>query len=273
MCGFGEVSVERLERCQGKRYYLVSANSSQQRGGLAINCCDYDEIKHYDSGIFNAKYKTNLAGKVVEIARQEYPEQIVSSFRDGEYTTVQTLESIVLYRLFGQYRSQGMVSGLRGARLGGSFASTEFAESIIDAKLRLALDPTWFNTKMYEAQLQIPSGTTLSIGTVASVCLKTGTVLPGGADQVLLPRDWPESWIIGYRRVTSRQLLSPPCFAPQKPAEYNTKESLYRKMCPACGCEQIRKLTDAEQFSIVGQKGNQYVMQNVCLNPECQYHW
>lgn len=242
-------------------------------GGLAINCCDYDMIKHYDSGTFNAKYKTNLTGKVVEVARQEYPEQVVSSFQNGAYTTVQTLDSLVLYRLFGQYHSHELTSDLRGARLGGSFASTEFAESIIDAKLWLALDPTWFNTKMYEAQLQIPSGTILSIGTVASVCLKTGTILPGGADQVLLPRNWPESWIVGYRRVTSRQLLSPPYFTPQKPVEYDTKETLYRKICPACGSEQIRKLAAAEQFSITGQKGNQYVMQNVCLNSDCQYYW
>lgn len=242
-------------------------------GGMVINCCDYDAIKHYDSGTFNAKYKTNLTGKVVEITRQEYPKQVVSSFQNGEYTTVQTLEPILLYRLFGQYRNQESTSDLRGARLGGSFASTEFAESIIDAKLRLALDPAWFNTKMYEAKLQVPSGTILSIGKVSSVRLRTGTILPGGADQVLLPRDWPEDWIIGFRRVTSRQLISLPYFIRQKPAEYDTKESLYRKMCPACGCEQTRTLSAAEQFSITGQKGNQYTMQYVCLNPNCQYYW
>lgn len=214
-----------------------------------------------------------MTGKVVEIAQQKYPEQVVSSFQNGEYTTVQTLEPILLYRLFGQYRSQESTSDLRGARLGGSFASTEFAESIIDAKLRLALDPAWFNTKMYEAKLQIPSGTILSTGKVASARLRTGTILPGGADQILLPRDWPEDWIIGYRRVTSRQLLSLPYFILQKPAEYDTKKSLYRKMCPACGCEQTRTLSAAEQFSITGQKGNQYTMQYVCLNPDCQYYW
>ena len=93
-------------------------------GGLAINCCDYDMIKHYDSGTFNAKYKTNLTGKAVEIARQEYPEQVGSSFQNGAYTTVQTLDSIVLYRLFGQYRSQELALDLWGARLGGSCAST-----------------------------------------------------------------------------------------------------------------------------------------------------
>ena len=178
----------------------------------------------------------------------------------------------MLYRLYGQYKRQESDSDLHGAKLGGAYASTEFAESIIDAKLRLALDPAWLNTKMYEAKLQVPSNTVLSIGKVASVCLKTGTILPGGADQILLPRNWPEDWIIGYRRVTSRQLLSLPCFTPKRPAEYDTKESLYRKMCPACGCEQTRKLSAAEQFSITGQINTpckMYVLiQNVSITGE-----
>ena len=178
---------------------------------------------------------------------------------------------IVLYRVFGQYRGSGPTP--KGARLNGGFASTEFAESIIDAKLRLALDPAWANTKMYEARLIVPAGISISIGTVASVVLKTGTVLPGGADQILLPQGWPESWITGYRRLTARQLQAPPCFSPQRPPEYDSKENLYRMICPVCGCEKCQKLPEEEQFTITGSKGNQYVMQYVCLNPDCQYYW
>ena len=240
--------------------------------GAKMNCCDYDSIVHYPSGGFNAQYKTNLHGKVTEIARIPYNSRVTDSFRDSAYKTYRTTEPIVLYRVFGQYLGEGS-SAPKGAGLNGSFASTEFAESIIDAKLRLALDPAWANTKMYEARLIVPANIMISVGIVASVRLKTGTVLPGGADQILLPKGWPEDWITGYRRLTSRQLQAPPYFNSQKPSEYDRKENLYRMICPSCGCEEYRKLEAEEQFTIIGQKGNRYIMQYVCLNPDCQYHW
>ena len=240
-------------------------------GRLMLNCCDYDAITLYHSGELNSRYKTDLSGKLECMERIPYGAQITDSFQDGAYQTFRTMEPIVLYRVFGQYR--GSEPAPKGARLNGSFASTEFAESIIDAKLRLALNPAWANTKMYEARLTVPAGVTISIGTVASVVLKTGTVLPGGADQVLLPQGWPESWITGYRRLTARQLQSPPYFSPQKPPEYDSKENLYRMICPACGCGECRKLPEGEQFTITGSKGNPYVMQYACLNPDCQYYW
>ena len=240
-------------------------------GRLMLNCCDYDAITLYHSGELNSRYKTDLSGKLECMERIPYGAQITDSFQDGAYQTFRTMEPIVLYRVFGQYRGSGSVP--KGARLNGGFASTEFAESIIDAKLRLALNPAWANTKMYEARLTVPAGVTISIGTVASVVLKTGTVLPGGADQVLLPQGWPESWITGYRRLAARQLQSPPYFSPQKPPEYDSKENLYRMICPACGCGECRKLPEGEQFTITGSKGNPYVMQYACLNPDCQYYW
>lgn len=237
-----------------------------------INCCDYDAISLYPSGTFNVRHKTSLDGKVKEIARIPYGSQVTDSFKDGAYQTFLTTEPIILYRVFGQYRGEGSPVP-KGARLNGSFASTEFAESIIDAKLRLALDPAWANTKMYEARLIVPADVTISVGTVASVRLKTGTVLPGGADQILLPREWPEDWITGYRRLTARQLQAPPYFNLPKPCEYDRKGELYRMSCPACGCEECRKLAEQEQFAIIGRKGNQYIMQYICLNPDCQYYW
>lgn len=234
--------------------------------------CDYDALEHYPSGTFNSQFKTDLQGKLLEVERASYEPQITSSFKDGDYKTFRTLAPIRLYRVFGLYKG-GTNSELKGARLGGGFASTEFAESIIDAKLRLALAPAWFNTKMYEAMLIVPIGEMLSIGIVASVKLNTGTVLPGGADQVLLPYGWPEDWITGYRRLTSRQLQSLPYFTSNKPTVYNTKETLYTRICPACGCEEIHELSMNEQFTISGCKGNQYTMHSHCLNPECQYYW
>lgn len=235
--------------------------------------CDYDSIIHYEPGAFNSKYKTYLHDKLQEIERCSYDRQITGSFRNGEYRTYRTTKPVILYRVFGLYHGEKENSLPRGARLRGGFASTEFAESIIDAKLRLALDPAWFNTKMYEAKISVPSGTVISVGVVAKVTLSTGTILPGGADQILLPYMWPEEWIIGYRHLGSRQLQSIPFYSQQKPNEYDTKETLYRPGCPACGCENVRKLALNERFTITGKKGNQYTMQYTCLNPECRYYW
>ena len=236
------------------------------------HCCDYDALGQYPSGTFNSQFKTDLKGKLIEVVHVSYEPQITSSFKDGSYKTFRTLTPIVLYRVFGLYKGDTN-SMPKGARLGGGFASTEFAESIIDAKLRLALDPAWFNTKMYESKLIVPAGQIISVGIVASVKLKTGTILPGGADQVLLPYGWPEDWITGYRRLTGRQLQTYPYFTANKPTGHSTKETLYTKICPACGCEEIRELLPSEQLAIIGCKGNQYTLRSLCLNPECQYYW
>lgn len=64
-----------------------------------------------------------------------------------------------------------------------------------------------------------------------------------------------------------------PLFFSSKPPEYDSKDKLYRMICPACGCEECRKLLDEERFTITGSKGNLYTMQYACLNPDCQYYW
>ncbi|MBR2894760.1 MAG: hypothetical protein IKC03_03750 [Oscillospiraceae bacterium] len=238
-----------------------------------VHYCDYDAIKHYEAGSFNVQYKTELAGKLTEIDREIYSEEIIHSFKDNLYKTFCTLEPVVLYRVFGQYRASETDTVLRGARLGGAFASTEFAESMIDAKIRLALDPKWFNTKMYEAKLVLPKDQIISVGIVAEVRLNTGTVLTGGAEQILLPQNWPEEWIIGYRRITGRQLQMPPCYTLQKPDLYDSAKNLYRPICPICGSEEMRELSATESFVVTGQRGHQYKMKYVCLNPQCEYYW
>lgn len=157
------------------------------------NCCDYDAIVHYEAGQFSSKFKTDLTGKLRGVTLdQSLSENDVNSFKDGYYRTYVNLEPLVLYRIYGQYQQKDCLEPGQypsGARLRGRYASTEFAESIIDAKVRLALDPGWLNTKMFEAKLLVPAGTRLSVGIVASVTLPIGTILPGGADQLLLPRD------------------------------------------------------------------------------------
>ena len=246
-------------------------------------CCDYDSIVHYLPGEFCTKYKTTLSDKIRPIPLNgTLPEDLAKTFANRTYHRFLTTEACVLYRVFGQIsKSNKPNEKVSGARALGGFASTEFAESIIDAKMRLALNPSWLNTKMYEEKILLPAGQTIIVGIVASVTLQTGSVLPGGADQILLPKDWPESWIIGYRRITERQLQFVPQYRLGKPPEFdvcakpgdNIKNTLYRAVCPRCCSENVRKLPASEIFTITGSKGNQYEMRFSCNEPDCGYYW
>lgn len=239
-----------------------------------LRCCDYDAIVHYQPGEFASKYAEDLTGKLERIGPEKMAAWQAESFLDRRYETCITRCPIVMYRLYGRYQSNTNTEHISGARLGGRFVSTEFAESCIDAKIRLALNPGWKNTKMFEAKLLIPAGTRLSIGVVAPVVLNHGTVLTGGAPQILLPKDWSDTWVQGYRRVSGRQLQIEPTFWPIKPEEIVCgKDSLYPDICPRCCYPHIRKLEHTEQFEIVGSKGHRFKMQKQCMNPDCQYFW
>lgn len=66
-----------------------------------------------------------------------------------------------------------------------------------------AILPEWKNTPQYEAEIVVPKGTTLQVGKVASQVTKGGTVLSGGADQILLPQGWDDAtWIKNVRELS-----------------------------------------------------------------------
>jgi len=248
-----------------------------------LNCCDYDAIVHYPPGSFNAKYKTVLEGNVEECKQNtELPEWLISSFANKVYHTYVTKVPLYFYRVFGQIAASNHPSAtIKGARSLGAFATTEFAESRCDAKLRLALKPQWLNTQMYEEKILLPANQTITVGIVASVPLLNGELLPGGAEQIILPKDWSEKWIVGYRRVTGRQLQvapkynygKPPLFDIKGDAECKDNNRLFRFMCPRCGSENIRKLDECERFVFVGIKGGKYTMCYTCLEKDCGYYW
>ncbi|WP_238532690.1 hypothetical protein [Listeria monocytogenes] len=50
---------------------------------------------------------------------------------------------------------------------------------------------------MYEAEIIIPKGQQINIGKVAP----QGTILKGGIDQIVLPRNWSSDWIINIKSV------------------------------------------------------------------------
>lgn len=240
-----------------------------------LKFCDYDSLRHYYPGSFNSRYKTDLTGKLKVIGKEEITNKdILSSFLNKQYQTCETLDDIILYRVFGLFsRTNGDVKGSGPL---GSFASTEFAESLIDVKLRLALHPKWFNTKAYEEKILLPKGSTINVGIVAPVTLETGMVLPGGADQILLPKDWNEDWTIGYRRITARQLMNPPEYNLKKAdlPESDVKASVYRiPACCYCGGSDVTKLVASEQFEVIGSKGHRYIMRFHCNNSKCGFYW
>lgn len=243
-----------------------------------MNCCDYDAIVHYSSGMFSSRYKTDLTSSLEELPLDnKLKENDINSFRNRQYKTYRVLKPIILYRLYGLYQSEEALSnnkGPKGARLTGRYLSTEFAESIIDAKERLALNPAWLNTKMFEAKVLVPPDVIVNFGIVASVKLPTGTILEGGAEQLLLPYNWDDSWVQGYRRVTARQLQHPPQYWPDLNVEVvRSKQNLYSDICPLCGYTKTKVLPVGEQFEIIGMKGNRYTMKRKCLNPYCAYYW
>ncbi|MBP5076373.1 hemagglutinin repeat-containing protein [Pseudomonas chlororaphis] len=138
------------------------------------------------------KYTTKIDDKVTVVEKNEsVPGWIKESFLDSNYRTVVTNEDITVYRVFG---------GKANAQ--GSFVSTSPSLNRIQAKIDAALLPEWKNTRVFEAEIVIPKGTKLDVGKVAPQTIKsTGTVLDGGADQLLMPRDWPKEWIKSTRDV------------------------------------------------------------------------
>ncbi|HAO6030278.1 TPA: hypothetical protein IQA23_002881 [Listeria monocytogenes] len=99
--------------------------------------------------------------------------------------------------------------------------TTDKAISRIDAKIDMALLPGWKNTRMYEAEIIIPKGQQINIGKVAPQAIEsTGTILKGGVDQIVLPRNcsskklffqeivlprnWSSDWIINIKSVPNK---------------------------------------------------------------------
>lgn len=55
---------------------------------------------------------------------------------------------------------------------------------------------------MYEARIIVPKNQRLNIGKVApQIIEESGTMLDGGGDQIMLPKEWPLDWIKEIRVV------------------------------------------------------------------------
>lgn len=157
------------------------------------NVYDNIKIKDINHGVNFGKYSTSIDDKVKVIKKEDLPGWIKSSFSDGNYRTVITEEDITFYRTYGGE-----------AKANGSFVTTSPAGNRINAKIDAALVPDWKNTREFEAVIEVPKGQILNIGRVEKQYTKTGTILEGDADQILLPQDWPTKWIKDIREVPSK---------------------------------------------------------------------
>lgn len=241
-----------------------------------VNACDYDEIILYKSGEFNCKYKTDLKGKLKKIKKQHLCESMVKTFVDSQYETYETLENLILYRVFGKYI--GKNTGKKyGANIVGAYATNEFAESIIDVKNRLALLPKWGNTKMYEVKFCLPKGSIINVG-IAAPQPPDEKTFKGGAEQIILPRvnrEEMDKWILGYRRIGARQITNVPSYPFTSVEEIVKSIDLYSVFCPECQCSNIHKIEETEkyEYTYVGSSGGVYTMRYKCLNQKCGYMW
>lgn len=242
------------------------------------NVCDYNTMTHYKPGEFNSRYKTKLEGNIVKTKKEEIKNEVIlNSFKDKFYETFITTNNLILYRVYGRFKRKNN-DKIFGAKLNGAFATTEFAESIYDVKMRLALDQIWGNPKMFEAKILVPKGTNINIGLVAPVTSKSGTVFTGGADQILLPFDWSVDWVIGYRQVYMRQLQQEPLFIQGIPKdEIMDIDDLYKpRTCPKCRRKNIIVVyhgTDSDYGEVVCEDGTTCIARYHCLEPDCLYYW
>ena len=180
-----------------------------------VGCLHYNRFRYYDSdvGMFISRDPIGLLGgsnvfqyapnpvmwidpwglspcHYKEVEKQQLPKQVAESFTDGKYKTVELQQDMTYYRVYGG-----------NAQANGGFVTTNPAVNRIQSKIDSALLPEWGNTRQFEATIVVPKGTIVNIGTVAPQTTKSGTVLSGGADQILLPRGYDSSWIKGSRNV------------------------------------------------------------------------
>ncbi|HAS40653.1 MAG TPA: hypothetical protein DCS93_09250 [Microscillaceae bacterium] len=103
-----------------------------------------------------------------------------NTFYYSKYVTGSTKTPLIFYRVFGNQ-----------ARLGGPYVSSKPIKSKEQARKENALLSEWGNSIEWEAKIEVPKGTIISVGVVGP---QAGTnppqFLPGGADQILLPFTW-----------------------------------------------------------------------------------
>ena len=101
-------------------------------------CCDYDALTTYEPGSFCSQHRTDLTGRIERVNLNAITDMDdLNSFLNQSYESYITTAPPILYRAFGAVKKDS--GKIAGAWATGRFISTEFAESMIDVKNRLAL--------------------------------------------------------------------------------------------------------------------------------------
>jgi filamentous hemagglutinin len=161
-----------------------SSNASGNNGSFEAEG-DFGALNQIPN--ISSTINTSLNDKVKVIEQDTLRSSTAKTFRDSEYVTVQTTENATVYRKFGGSDNQ--------AKLDGGFASTTQNAN----RQETAVYPGWSNSR-FEAEIDIPASEKINIGTVGQQPPSSATPkYRGGADQILLPKDWSPSWVKSIR--------------------------------------------------------------------------
>lgn len=153
-----------LIQLQNYRDFLAAIEAEDREDGAGA------EVSNDDLG--------PLAGKVVEIPTRTLPADDVNTFWGGKYRSVRTTAPVQLWRVYGGKAQQY-----------GPFLTTHRPSNALAAKMNLALDTIWKNTRTKCCQVTIPAGTIFEIGKAGGQLTYNDQLLPGTGDQILLDRD------------------------------------------------------------------------------------
>lgn len=141
------------------------------------------------------KHATRIDGALdISSSVIHLPTPLKRTFIDGVYRTGVTNKGVTLYRDFGA----------PDAFLNGGYAATTASAT----RGELAILDEW-NSMRFKAKITVPQGQTLHVGKVGKqTSSKTGQVLNGGEDQVILPESWSTSWVDEITDVTTGRVYN-----------------------------------------------------------------
>lgn len=135
-----------------------------------------------DKNNFVEHITTSIDKKVEALPRQELPDVVRNTFKDGIYRTVKTTENLILYRTYGE-----------GAKKEGCYLTTMKPTDRLETKIESALPQHWKNSRQYYCEVKVPKGTILNIGKVGEQITSDGHRLAGGADQILVSQEFAKN--------------------------------------------------------------------------------
>ena len=168
------------EGVQSEKVAHVGTHSSGNNGSFEAEG-DFGYLNQ--SPKIPSNINTAINDKVKVVDKDNLPFDTAETFRRSEYVTVETVAKVSLFRKFGGVGNQAAIDG--------AFATT--AKNA--GRQETAVYPKWSSSR-FEAEIEVPPGEKLNIGKVSEHPFDSSSPkYRGGADQVLLPRNYPLDWI------------------------------------------------------------------------------